>query len=219
MKIYRYANNVKVVETKAEGGKQYSYAVNRYGDLMQKVLDATEKERRKIWNAFDIVESDVVIHYYDKSQEQYYSTIISLEDFEKVREYYWSRSDDGRWRSRGPVKSGHIFLHRFILGENEGLTIDHIDRDITNNRRSNLRFATQSLQNINRRIQNAKTPYTGVDWRDDIKKWRVRLGYKKNVTTEYFIDLDEAIKYRKQLEEQVYDEEKLRVQRLSHLDA
>lgn len=60
-------------------------------------------------------------------------------------------------------KSGHTtyvrsndtreYLHRLIMGDPEGMDVDHRDGDGLNCRRYNLRVATRSQNNMNRRSQ------------------------------------------------------------------
>jgi hypothetical protein len=60
-------------------------------------------------------------------------------------------------------KRKNYYLHREIMGSPPGLTIDHIDGNPLNNRRSNLRIATQA-QNVQNRnpLSNTKTGFRGI---------------------------------------------------------
>jgi hypothetical protein len=56
-------------------------------------------------------------------------------------------------------------MHRVIMGEPEGMEVDHADCTGTNNRRSNLRVATRSENCNNRRKQNNNASgLKGVSW-------------------------------------------------------
>lgn len=52
------------------------------------------------------------------------------------------RMEDGQFRN--------VYLHRQIMNPPDGLTVDHVDRNPLNNRRSNLRVCSQGLNNVNR---------------------------------------------------------------------
>jgi hypothetical protein len=71
------------------------------------------------------------------------------------------------------------YLHRILMGEPNGLMIDHTDMNKLNNCRSNLRVAThsQNRQNIIKRIDN-KSGFKGVCWDKDRQKWRVYIDGK-----------------------------------------
>lgn len=59
-------------------------------------------------------------------------------------------------------RSGVIYLHKLIIGDSLD-EVDHIDGDKLNNRRSNLRFATHSQNNMNKpRQSNNTTGFKGV---------------------------------------------------------
>ena len=52
------------------------------------------------------------------------------------------------------------------------LEVDHINHDTLDNRKSNLRICTRSQNNANHnKQQKSKSPYKGIWFRNDIKKW------------------------------------------------
>ncbi len=69
-------------------------------------------------------------------------------------------------------------LHRVIAQAKAGELIDHRDGNGLNNRRSNIRKATQSQNQSNRHFlaSNNTSGYTGVDWVSKDARWRVRVG-------------------------------------------
>ena len=100
-------------------------------------------------------------------------------------------------------KGKMISLHRIIaeiLVENADNKpeVDHIDRNILNNRPANLRWATRREQNYNRGMLSTNTSgVSGVRWNKAANKWVVQLrenGEKKHFG--YFADKDEAEKVR-----------------------
>lgn len=65
-------------------------------------------------------------------------------------------------------------LGRFILGAVD--EVDHIDRDILNNQRSNLREVTTSQNGHNKIAPITNTSgYKGVHWNKQKNKWQARL--------------------------------------------
>jgi HNH endonuclease len=101
-----------------------------------------------------------------------------------------------------------VAIHRVIwflhYGELPECQLDHINRDRSDNRVSNLRVAynNASDNNQNRAIgRNNTSGYKGVLWSAKLKKWIVRL--KLNGRSMYFgayADIEDAIKARKQAE-------------------
>ena len=66
-------------------------------------------------------------------------------------------------------------MHRFIVEADDTVTVDHRDHVGTHNYRSNLRIATQSQQNANRRSFFGTSKYKGVYLRHDGKKWVAQI--------------------------------------------
>lgn len=93
------------------------------------------------------------------------------------------------------IKMHRVILER-ILGRAlvKGETVDHINRDGLDNRRSNLRLATksQNAQNTPEYSRNT-SGYKGVSWAKDKKMWVAQIrAQKKTYRLGYFIDIDDA---------------------------
>ena len=73
-----------------------------------------------------------------------------------------------------------VRMHRVIAAAPDGMDVDHIDGDGLNNRRSNLRHATRSENNCNRRaaLKNA-SGLKGVSWNKANKKWLAQIRFHK----------------------------------------
>jgi hypothetical protein len=84
-------------------------------------------------------------------------SFVSVCDAEMVRKYKWRRTNNGY--ARATVKNKKTYLHRYILGADNGVCVDHINRNPLDNRRENLRLAThsQNMQNSTR-SSNKNTP-------------------------------------------------------------
>jgi hypothetical protein len=74
--------------------------------------------------------------------------------------------------------------------------VDHIDRDKTNNRIENLRWATRQEQNENRGImKNNKSGHKYIGWNNHSKRWVVRF-HGKNKIQKYFKNKNDAIWFK-----------------------
>lgn len=84
---------------------------------------------------------------------------IDLEDVEKIKHLRWYSDKNNYIYAKKCGK--FIKLHRFLLDYEGELTVDHINRDKKDNRKSNLRIADRSTQNKNRNtpwnIEKSKT--------------------------------------------------------------
>lgn len=94
------------------------------------------------------------------------------------------------------IYTAHRLAWLYFYGElSEDKFVDHIDRDKTNNRISNLRLCTNSENQKNRKKNSNNTSgYKGVYWNKAAGKWVVRPklnGIKYYLG--YYIDKEEAI--------------------------
>jgi myo-inositol-1-phosphate synthase len=100
---------------------------------------------------------------------------IDLEDVEKVAQYIWSTQIKKHLKyavtARKNGKPGQMFLHQYIM-DFPGQDIDHIDGDGLNNRKDNLRTASQQQNQANQRIRtNSSSRYKGVCQPSQAKTW------------------------------------------------
>jgi hypothetical protein len=138
-----------------------------------------------------------------------YSAIIDDVDAD-LAEFNWN-SEDNKWacyavrrinRPADGSKSYPIYLHRVILERNLGRTLeadevaDHKDTNSLNNRRSNLRPATNTQNTQNQRKRsNCSSEYKGVTWSKASKKWQAAIKHQgKNYYLGMFDDPLEAHK-------------------------
>ena len=67
------------------------------------------------------------------------------------------------WGGRRASGGQRAYLHRLIMNPPKGATVDHRDHNPLDNRKDNLRIATRSQQNMNRRLQKKhRTGFKGV---------------------------------------------------------
>jgi len=76
----------------------------------------------------------------------------------------------------------------------DGLCIDHIDRNPSNNKIENLRPATRSQNGSNAtKCKNNTSGYKGISWHKRSKKWMARIGHNnKLINIGGFITKEEA---------------------------
>ena len=97
-------------------------------------------------------------------------TILSIEDMELIKNYkpyrpVFSLHSNGYSFGKEPDTKKQIYLHSFVIKNmnpnderinDKKYSIDHINRIRLDNRRVNLRWATQSIQNSNQNKRNRK---------------------------------------------------------------
>lgn len=101
--------------------------------------------------------------------------IVDDEDYERVNQFNWYLKTDGKAIYRYNYNET-VYIATFISGKKDGYEVDHIDRDIYNNQKSNLRYATHSQNNANKpaRIDNT-SGYKGVGWNNAKNKWHAKI--------------------------------------------
>jgi hypothetical protein len=112
-----------------------------------------------------------------------YEAVIDAADVPLVEPYNWKAKPafnriyaySSKWDSVNKRKV-EVIMHRIINGTPAGYATDHIDLDTLNNRRSNLRTATNLENARNKAISpHNTTGYKGVAWDKRIKKWIARI--------------------------------------------
>ena len=96
------------------------------------------------------------------------------------------------------LPSIRAYLHRWLLDAQPGQLVDHIDGNPLNNRRSNLRLATRSQNQANRRRnRTSRSRYKGVTWHQGQQRWMARIQVNgRRITIGYYADpLQAAYEY------------------------
>lgn len=110
---------------------------------------------------------------------------IDSEDVELVSKYKWRINNSGY--ASATINRKMLLMHRLIMGENSELTVDHINRNRLDNRKSNLRLVTRLMQahNKTKRLDN-KTGRTGVSYHKKSNSYLAKLTYKGVKYQKYF---------------------------------
>jgi len=120
--------------------------------------------------------------------------IIDEPDMPKASEFNWYVTTLGYVRS---TTEPRVWLHRLILGDKVGFVVDHANGNKLDNRRSNLRHATRSQSQCNRRPPKSnKSGFAGIRFFKG--KWEARITVNRQpYWLGSFLTLGEALKARR----------------------
>jgi hypothetical protein len=109
--------------------------------------------------------------------------IVDDEDFNYLNQFKWHYQSQGYAARNGIMvnrKRGDIILmHRVVNETPNNLITDHINRNKLDNRKSNLRTVTYSVNHLNKnKPVNNTSGYKGVHWDKSKNKWRAKAQYK-----------------------------------------
>lgn len=144
-------------------------------------------------------QDDYVIGFTNKDEKFYFDII----DFELISKYTWRISSHGYLQTtitKRPSKKV-IEMHSYLLGDHIGFTIDHINRNKNDNRRSNLRLVSYSVNGFNIDIQiNNSSGKTGVSYNKKNNNYMAYLGLNnKRIYLGSFITSKMQLKREKML--------------------
>ncbi|MHC4185837.1 MAG: HNH endonuclease [Planctomycetota bacterium] len=109
--------------------------------------------------------------------------IVDVEDFERLNQYKWHSTHYGYAKRAVSKRCGkgrkqvEVYMHKLVCPAPAGMIVDHINRNSVDNRRVNLRAATQKQNVWNRKFarKRGRTRYNGIRWDKNKEKWQVRL--------------------------------------------
>lgn len=111
--------------------------------------------------------------------------IVDDEDYAALSLFKWyAHKGKTTWYARTDLVIGgvklRIYMHRLMMIGAD--MIDHADGNGMNNRKSNLRVATESQNQANRKkgTGNLSSIYKGVTWDKSRKSWIAQIAYKGN---------------------------------------
>lgn len=141
--------------------KKHLNQIQKYG----KALDNNPRNKFDS-NEFRFVGNDVVeFDTYDVNGNVVTTYKIDAEDYPLVSKYKWRTV-----RGYASYGSSIHYLHRLITAAKDGQQVDHVNLDITDNRKCNLRFADNSLNQNNKRGYN-KYGTKGIEYHKALNKW------------------------------------------------
>jgi len=128
------------------------------------------------------------------------STSLDDEDYDRAQAFRWHKTANG-YVAGTVIEQGarkRVYLHRWLLDAQPGQLVDHLDGNPLNNRRANLRLATRSQNQANRRRnRTSRSRYKGVTWHQGQQRWMARLQVNgRRITIGYYADpLQAAYEY------------------------
>ncbi|KSV57724.1 AP2 domain-containing protein [Acetivibrio ethanolgignens] len=161
-------------------------------------------KRSNLKNAYDL-SGDYGIGYTKQGKEFYFD----LDDYDKVKDYYWRFSKDGYlYAVRDKNK---IILHRYILNiTDSSIEVDHIYHKKYDNRKSELRVVNRSQNSMNKGLRNDnQSGVTGVCWNKNNNKWKAYICVNdKRINLGHFDNFEEAVQVRRNAESKYFGEYK-----------
>lgn len=148
------------------------------------------------------------------AQGKYFS-LIDEADYEFFSQWKWQITRTGyavRNARKSETGSGYItwpiWMHKQILGASKKQTVDHINLDKLDNRRSNLRIATFQQNMHNRpKHKDGKNKYKGVWWNKHNKNYNAFITLnRKRQHLGCFVTAEEAAMTYNEKAKELYGE-------------
>jgi hypothetical protein len=183
------------------------------GDIIRRDEDKTH------FNEYNIIDEKTSEFYCVTKSRESVVVIVDTEDIPKLIEFnmhwhvkvrpdcYYIGSYERYFDERGIKKHRNHYLHRFVMGNPQGLQVDHINHDTLDNRKENLRLSDKKTNGTNRKSKNKnnKSGYRNVSVING--KYHVQISVNgKNTCFGIFDNIDEAAIIANQLREQYYGE-------------
>lgn len=184
-------------------GNLKSKKINSCGCLRKERTTDFNKTKKK-YNEYNLTGKYGVGLTSNTNKEFYFD----IEDYDKIKDYCWYEH----------IKSnGYHMLVTFDKNKNTTINManllgfkgyDHENRNPLDNRKENLRYATQHENTMNKGKQrNNISGITGIGWIKKIQKWRARITFnEKEIYLGVFDNKDEAIKARLCAEKEYFGE-------------
>lgn len=156
-------------------------------------------EHNKKYNTYDLT-NEYGVGYTSNTNKPFY---FDLEDYDLIKDYCWRENDKGYILTY--IDGKQIRMHKLFI---ESDFVDHINHNLSDNRKCNLRPTTNSQNQMNAKLRiNNTSGVTGVHWSTKRKKWFATITInQKRIQLGGFIKFDDAVKARKEAEEKYFGE-------------
>lgn len=106
--------------------------------------------------------------------------LVDDDDYDYLSKFHWTahkRNGSSIWYAERSMRGKTIGMHRDVMKAKSDVIIDHKDRDGLNNQKANLREASKSQNNANRKAKTGKysSSFLGVAFEKDRQKWTARI--------------------------------------------
>lgn len=176
------------------------HSIKVLDDNREKLINVKKKE-----NVVDL-SGEYGIGWTNNTNREFY---FDLEDYDKIKDYCWVEKVDSKGYSileaHDPVHKNKNIKMLHLLGFKN---YDHKNRNPLDNRKENLRQATQQENVRNSSInKNNTSKFIGVSWSKRNNKWRayITIDYKQ-IHIGLYADKEDAIKARLNAEVKYFGE-------------
>jgi hypothetical protein len=146
------------------------------------------REPRRLGSKFNIIDD---VAYFTTSNGEPFT--VSYADAESVSKHSWClRQRDGY--PVASINNSAVCLHTFLLGRRNGMYVDHINGDKSDNRRANLRWASPTESAWNLGISSRNTSgFKGVHWNVRNQQWQANIrAHNRQFFLGWFSNREEA---------------------------
>ncbi len=111
---------------------------------------------------------------------QGFVAIVDDEDWKHLSRWRWKvlKCKGGKFYACRSTKSATILMHRVVAKASDGMLVDHKNGNGLDNRRDNLRLATQSQNQFNTNKSRGSSERRGVSWHSEQKKWMAQIRHE-----------------------------------------
>jgi hypothetical protein len=145
-----------------------------------------------------IIEKDICkIRLFNQRGVFINNAIIDIEDYDRCKNHKWGLK--GTYVVTR-IDNKQIKLHHFIIGKPPlGFVVDHLNRNTLDYIKINLRFATYSQNNQNKKGSNRSSKFKGVSTYSPTNKWRAVITVNDKIISLglYFNEISAAKAYDK----------------------
>lgn len=159
----------------------------------------------KKYNDFDLSSNDYGIGFTLKGEPFYFDK----DDYEKIKNICWYK-DTVTGYIRGTIGGirKKTSLHRIVMNVGKNELVDHINHDLSDNRKCNLRICNRSENKKNSVTrEDNSSGFPGVYFDKVRNKWEVQItSFGKRCFLGRFDSKEEAIKIKEKAENQLFGE-------------
>ena len=164
-------------------------------DIVRQNMSKNKKQ-----NTYDLTNSYGIM--YDTHMNK---ILFDIEDYNIIKDYYWTLNE--RRYVISFSKGKRTLLHRLIMNAPNNMVVDHINHNVTDNRKCNLRICSQKNNTWNRNVRKDNAcGITGVHYDNKRHKFVAQMQCEEYKKWAEFNKLEDAISQRKIWEQDYFKE-------------